>query len=114
MIWFLFGGVGMGLSWVAAGVLWSVTVVGIPVGRQCFKIASLCFFPFGRHVIAPNHATGNFLLNLLWICFTGVPLAMAAASLGIFYCLTIVGIPFGRQYFKLARLSLTPFGTVIL
>lgn len=114
IIWFLFGGAAMGLSWSAAGVLWSLTIIGIPVGKQCFKIATLCFFPFGKYVIAPNNTTGNFLLNLLWICFTGLPLATAATLLGIFYYVTIVGIPFGKQYFKLARLALTPFGTAIM
>lgn len=114
IIWFLFGGAAMGLSWSAAGVLWSLTIIGIPVGKQCFKIATLCFFPFGKYVIAPNNTTGNFLLNLLWICFTGLPLAMAATLLGIFYYVTIVGIPFGKQYFKLARLALTPFGAAIM
>ena len=114
IIWFLFGGAAMGLSWCAAGVLWSLTIIGIPVGKQCFKIATLCFFPFGKYVIAPNNTTGNFLLNLLWICIAGVPLAIAATSLGILYCVTIVGIPFGKQYFKLARLALTPFGATIM
>ena len=114
IIWFLFGGAAMGLSWCAACVLWSLTIIGIPVGKQCFKIATLCFFPFGKYVIAPNNTTGNFLLNLLWICITGVPLAIAATSLGILYCVTIVGIPVGKQYFKLARLSLTPFGATIM
>lgn len=114
IIWFLFGGAAMGLSWCAAGVLWSLTIIGIPVGKQCFKIATLCFFPFGKYVIAPNNTTGNFLLNLLCICITGVPLAIAATSLGILYCVTIVGIPVGKQYFKLARLSLTPFGATIM
>lgn len=114
IIWFLFGGAVMGLSWVAAGVLWSLTIVGIPVGKQCFKFATLCFFPFGKHVIVSNNTTGNFLLNLLWVCFTGLPLAMAASLIGALYYITIIGIPFGKQYFKLARLALTPFGVVIM
>lgn len=114
IIWFLFGGAVMGLSWVAAGVLWALTIVGIPVGKQCFKFATLCFFPFGKHVIASNNTTGNFLLNLLWVCFTGLPLAMVASLIGALYYITIIGIPFGKQYFKLARLALTPFGAVIM
>lgn len=114
ILWFVFGGAAMGLSWTIAGVLWSLTIIGIPAGRQCFKIASFCFFPFGKAVIAPRSTTGNFLLNLLWICFTGLPLAVAAASLGILYYMTIIGIPFGKQYFKLARLSLAPFGSAIM
>ena len=104
----------MGISWCVAGILWSITIIGIPAGKQCFKIASLCFFPFDKYVIAPNGTTCNFLLNLIWICVTGLPLALTATILGCLYCISIVGIPFGKQYFKLARLSLTPFGSIIM
>lgn len=114
IIWFLFGGAFMGISWCVAGILWSITIIGIPAGKQCFKIASLCFFPFDKYVIAPNGTTCNFLLNLIWICVTGLPLALTATILGCLYCISIVGIPFGKQYFKLARLSLTPFGSIIM
>lgn len=87
-----------------------VDLIGIPVGKQCFKIAKLCFFPFGKTVENAG-GTGIFLLNMLWICLTGWTLAVEATVIGLIYCLTIVGIPFGKQYFKIAKLALMPFGT---
>ena len=66
ILWFLFGGLIGGLSWVLAGCLWCVTIVGIPVGLQCFKFASLAFFPFGKEVV---YGGGGFslLVNILWL-----------------------------------------------
>ena len=113
IIWFIFGGAITGLSWTVTWILWSVTIVGIPIGRQCFKIASLCFFPFKKTVLFGG-GTGSFLLNLLWIFTTGWALAAEAAALGVAYCMTIVGIPFGNQCFKIAQLALTPFGAKIV
>lgn len=112
-MWFIFGGALTGLSWVTTGILWSITIVGIPVGKQCFKIASLCFFPFKKTVLFGG-GSGTFLLNLIWISFTGWALAVEAVTIGVACCITIVGIPFGKQYFKIARLALTPFGANII
>ena len=106
LIWFLFGGLWMGLGWVLAGLLWCVTIVGIPIGMQCFKLAGLAFFPFGKE--------GSFFLNLLWLAVSGLPLAFQAIATGCVFCVTIVGIPFGMQCFKLAKLSLMPFATSVV
>lgn len=114
IIWFLTGGGFMGISWYIAGIFWSITIIGIPAGKQCFKIGTLCLFPFGKYVVNPGGGTGNFLLNLLWICITGLPLAIVEMTIGVSLCCTIVGIPFGKQHFKIARLSLTPFGSVVV
>ncbi len=113
IIWFVLGGAVTGLLWCFAGVIWSITLIGIPVGKQCFKIAGLCFFPFGKTVENAG-GTGSFLLNMLWICFTGWTLAVEATAIGLIYCLTIVGIPFGKQYFKIAKLALMPFGANVV
>ena len=114
IIWFLTGGGFMGVSWYVAGVLWTITIIGIPVGKQCFKIGTVCFFPFGKYVLSPSGGTDHFLLNLLWICITGLPLAITESVIGIgLYC-TVVGIPFGKQHFKIARLSLIPFGSMVV
>ena len=110
LIWFLFGGLWMGLGWVLAGLLWCITIIGIPVGLQCFKLASLAFFPFGKEVIYGG-GLGSFFLNLVWMLVSGLPLACQAFLNGCLFCLTIVGIPFGLQCFKLAKLSLMPFGS---
>ena len=112
VLWFLTGGVWQGLSWTLAGVLWCVTIVGIPIGRQCFKLAGLAFFPFGKTV---NYGGGapSFIANLFWVIFSGIPLALAAVVNGALLCLTVIGIPFGMQCFKLAKLALMPFGATV-
>ena len=111
-IWFLCGGFWQGLCWGLAGVLWCITIIGIPVGMQCFKIAGLSFFPFGKEV-RYGGGMGSFLLNLIWLLVSGIPLAIVAALHGILFCATIIGIPFGLQCFKLAKLALMPFGAEV-
>ena len=86
--------------------------VGIPIGLQCFKLASLSFFPFGKEVIYGGGA-GSFLLNIIWLLVSGLPLAAEHLCLGLFLCVTVVGIPFGLQQFKLAKLALMPFGAEV-
>ena len=113
VLWFLFGGLVMGLSWTLAGVLWCVTIVGIPVGLQCFKFASLAFFPFGKEV-QYGGGVGSLLLNILWLLISGILLALESAAIGCMFCFTIIGIPFGKQCFKIAKLALMPFGASIV
>ena len=112
LLWFICGGVLSGLSWMVAGVLWCITIVGIPVGVQCFKLAGLSFFPFGKDVEYGGGA-GSFLLNIIWLLVTGIPLALEHLACGIALCVTIIGIPFGLQHFKLAKLALMPFGAEV-
>lgn len=113
ILWFLCGGFIAGLSWCAMGVLWCITIIGIPLGKQCFKFASLSFFPFGKEVIF-NNSAGFVLINILWLLISGLPLAVEHLVLGAFLCITIIGIPFGLQQFKLAKLALMPFGAEII
>lgn len=113
LLWFIFGGFIMGISWILAGILWCITIIGIPIGLQCFKFASLAFFPFGKEVVYGGGA-GSLLLNILWIIITGIPLAIEAAMIGAIFCITIIGIPFGLQCFKIAKLALMPFGSSVV
>lgn len=112
LLWFIFGGCLSGLSWCLAGCLWCITVIGIPIGIQCFKFASLSFFPFGKDVKYGGGAA-SFLLNIVWILLTGLPMALEHLFFGAVLCITIIGIPFGLQHFKLAKLALMPFGAEI-
>ena len=75
IIWFLCCGLWQGISWLVAGVLWSITIIGIPIGCQCFKFASLAFFPFGKDV---NYGGGamSAIANILWLLISGIPLAL--------------------------------------
>ena len=112
IIWFIFGGFIMGLTWLLAGLLWCVSIIGIPVGLQCFKFASLAFMPFGKTIRYSGNA-GSVLLNILWLVFGGLVICIEAAVIGLVFCITIIGIPFGLQCFKIAKLALTPFGSHI-
>lgn len=109
LLWFIFAGFWMMLGWGIAGFLWCLTFVGIPVGMQCFKIAGFAAMPFGREVELGGSPV-SFLLNILWIIFGGIELTITSAVIGMILCITVVGIPFGVQCFKLAGLALMPFG----
>ncbi len=113
VLWFIFGGWLSGLSWLLLGLLWCITIIGIPLGVQCFKFAKLACCPFGKDVQYSSD-TGSVLLNILWILLTGVPMAIEHATSGLVLCLTVVGIPFGLQHFKLAKLALMPFGSSVI
>lgn len=112
IFWFLFGGFVSGLTWLVFGCLWCMTIVGIPIGVQCFKFVGLCFWPFGKEIRYGGGAV-SFLANLCWLAFSGLPMAIENAVLGCLWCMTIIGIPFGRQFFKIAKLSLMPFGAEV-
>lgn len=113
ILWFIFGGILSGLSWWIVGLLWCVTIVGIPVGVQCFKLSVVSFFPFRKEVVYEGGAF-SFIVNVLWFIFGGVEMALTHAIIGLVWCVTIIGIPFGMQFFKLAKLSLAPFGAVVV
>lgn len=113
VLWFLFGGLWQGLGWTLAGGLWCITTVGIPIGMQCFKFATLAFFPFGKE-IRYGGGVVSLLANIAWLIVSGIPLALSAAVNGVILCCTIIGIPFGKQCFKMARLALMPFGASVL
>lgn len=115
IVWVVFGGLLMSLAYLFLGVLYCVTIIGIPVGLQLFKMASLSLLPFGRDVRDKNGQMGvwSLFLNILWIVFGGIEMALGHAVLGLLFCITVVGIPFGMQHFKLAVLALMPFGKEI-
>ena len=111
IIWFILGGLWLGLGWAFLGLLLCITIIGIPLGKQCFKAAKLTFAPFGKKV------TCNFdkhpIANVLFIIFGGIFQAASFAVIGVIWCITIIGIPFGKQCFKFAKLSFAPFGATI-
>ena len=113
ILWFVFAGLWQGLSWILVGCLWCITIVGIPVGTQCFKMAGLAFLPFGKEV-EYGGGVPSALANIVWLIFGGIFLALEALVNGVILCITIVGIPFGLQCFKQAKLALMPFGAEVL
>jgi len=113
IIWIVFGGFISALGWAVAGIICCITVVGIPFGIQCFKIGGLVLAPFGRDIEVGEFGFGGALGNVLWIIFLGWELCLSHILAGVLFFVTIIGIPFGRQHFKLAGLALMPFGAKI-
>ena len=113
LVWILCGGLFISLGWVLAGIICCITIIGIPFGLQCFKLAGVVLAPFGKDITAGNFGAGGLIGNLLWIFFLGWELALSHLFAGLLLCITIVGIPFGLQHFKLAKLAFVPFGATI-
>ena len=111
ILWLLFTGLWLGLGYALTDILWCITIIGIPFGKQCFKIAKLAFWPFGTEV--HKNFGKHPIANVIWIIFGGLGLCLSFGLAGIIWCITIIGIPFGKQCFKLAGLSIAPFGAVI-
>lgn len=108
IIWLILGGLVVSMCWLFAGIFFCVTIIGIPLGKQCFKIMELSFSPFGRSVV--TNFNKHPIINLIWGILLGWEMAIGYVLAGIANCLTIIGIPIGLQSFKLAILALFPFG----
>lgn len=116
IIWILFGGLFIALYYFMFGLLLCLTVVGIPFGLQLMKMAGFALWPFGHEVQAGPQDSGclSVCMNILWIIFGGIEIALTHLGLGVMFCVTIIGIPFGLQHFKMALLALVPFGKIIV
>jgi uncharacterized membrane protein YccF (DUF307 family) len=113
IIWLLLGGIAAAILWFMAGLILCITIIGIPFGVQCMKIAGFVLWPFGRVIEIGNFGVGGLLFNIIWLIFFGWEFAIAHLVIGLTFCITIIGIPFGLQHFKLAKLGLIPFGANI-
>ncbi|MDR2465112.1 MAG: YccF domain-containing protein [Streptococcaceae bacterium] len=113
VIWMIFGGIGAFIGWGILGVLWSITIIGIPIGKQCFKIASFSLAPFGREIRDDGEGV-SLILNILWIVLGGFEMFLAHLISALFLAITIVGLPFAGKSVELAFLSLAPFGKRIV
>jgi uncharacterized membrane protein YccF (DUF307 family) len=116
LVWLVFGGFVTALGYVVGGAILCFTIVGIPFGLQCFKLAEFILWPFGRMAVSTPSSGGCLatVLNLVWLVFGGFWIAIAHLVFGMLLCITIIGIPFGRQHFKLIEISLMPFGKTIV
>lgn len=115
IIWVIFGGFMIALEYFIAGFLMMITIIGIPFGIQSMKLGILALWPFGHHVERKEETFGclNIIMNIIWFFVGGLWIALTHLLLGIIFCITIVGIPFGKQHFKLIHLALVPFGKEI-
>jgi uncharacterized membrane protein YccF (DUF307 family) len=112
LIWLVFGGFEIFLEYMVAGLILCVTIVGIPFGLQAFKLGILALWPFGQTIQYKEYAPGclSTFMNVIWFIFGGIIISLTHLFFGIILCLTIVGIPWGKQHFKMTSLALAPFG----
>lgn len=123
LLWFVLGGLLMGLGWWLAGLLAFVSIIGIPWGRACFVIGQFAFFPFGKEAIGRDELSGRedigtgafgLLGNVVWFVFAGVWLALGHLASALACFVTIIGIPFAIQHLKLAGIALAPIGKTVV
>jgi uncharacterized membrane protein YccF (DUF307 family) len=112
LIWLIFGGFAIFLEYMVAGLLLCLTIVGIPFGIQSFKLGVLALWPFGQEIQYMDYAPGclSTIMNILWLIIGGFWIMLTHVLFGLLLTITIIGIPWGRQHFKMASLALTPFG----
>lgn len=115
LIWLIFGGFLVFIEYMVAGFLLCLTIIGIPFGIQAFKLASLALWPFGTTIGMKSYAPGclSTIMNLIWLLIGGIWIALTHLIFGILLGITIIGIPWAKQHFKLVSLALTPFGREI-
>ena len=116
ILWLIFGGIFIALEYLISSILLCITIIGIPFGIQTFKLGLLALSPFGKDTIpkASSSEGVSLIMNIIWIILGGIWICLSHIILGVLLAITIIGIPFAKQHFKLAVLSLTPFGKEIV
>ena len=110
VLWIIFGGLFASIVAFISGILACITIIGIPVGLQMFKFAKFVLLPFGKEVREVNVTGFKTVVNIIWAIFVGWEYALAYLLIGVLFCITIIGIPFGKQYFKMVSFVLLPLG----
>jgi uncharacterized membrane protein YccF (DUF307 family) len=116
IIWLVFGGFAAALGYIFGGFILCITIVGIPWGMQCFKIAGLVLWPFGKKIMPSKSGMGclSVLFNIIWLICGGLYTALVHLLFAGILFITIIGIPFARQHLKLMELSFMPFGRSVV
>ena len=110
LIWIIFGGFTTFIEYILAGLLLCITLVGIPFGIQCFKLAFVNLAPFGVQFTDKPSSGVSTIFNIIWIVFAGIWISLTHLFFGVLLFITLIGIPFAKQHFKLMSVALTPFG----
>lgn len=115
LIWLLFGGILIAIIYYMVGLVMCVSIIGIPFGIQLFKLGTYSLWPFGHELIYKPQEPGclTLMMDIIWIMFGWWEIALLHLGFGLLFCITIVGIPWGMQHFKMAFASLIPFGKEI-
>ena len=115
VVFFVFGGFVIFLGYVLGGVLLCLTIIGIPFGLMCFRLAGSVIAPFGREVrqTEPPGGALTLIMNIIWIILPGLELAIMHLVLALLFAVTIIGFPIAVQHMKLVPMALLPFGHVM-
>lgn len=116
IIWVVFGGLMIAVEYALSSLAMMITIIGIPFGLQTLKLAILALWPFGTNVVDGGWPSGCLagVMNVIWWFIGGIPIVLTHLGWGLLFCITIVGIPFGLQHFKLMKLALFPFGNDVV
>lgn len=116
ILWWIFGGLESAIGYFTGGIALCMTIVGIPAGIQVFKLGLLCLLPFGSSVVPSGGGAGCLyaVFNIIWLIFGGLYSCLCHLFFGALLAITIIGLPFARQHFKLAGLVLAPFGKDVI
>lgn len=116
IIWLIFGGFAIFIEYIVGGIALCLTIIGIPFGIQSFKLAVLALWPFGQTIQYMDYAPGclSTFMNILWFFVGGIWILLTHLFFGVILGITIVGIPWAKQHFKMVSLALAPFGKKIV
>ena len=116
LVWLIFGGIIIAIEYFIGSLILFITIIGIPFGLQTLKMGALALWPFGRDTRVHERASGclYIIMNVLWLICGGIWIAITHAFFGVLLCITIIGIPFGLQHFKLTAIAINPFGRDIV
>lgn len=115
IIWLIFGALESAIGYFTGSFGLLLTIIGIPLALQTFKLGLLCLWPFGSEVRNSQTPSGCLALfmNIIWLVFGGIWACLNHLLWGTLLCITILGIPWGRQHYKMAGLALAPFGKIV-
>jgi uncharacterized membrane protein YccF (DUF307 family) len=116
IIWLIFGGFFTAIEYFAAGLALCLSIIGIPFGLQCFKLGLFMFMPFGQKAVKSKEGSGLLftIMNIIWFFIGGLPIVLTHLFFGVLLSITIIGLPFAKQHFKLVSMALSPFGRKIV
>jgi len=116
ILWVLFGGIFIAIEYFVSSIILFITIVGIPFGIQTLKLAAVALWPFGKEIKSKNESFSflSAIMNIIWFLIGGIWISLTHLAFGILFSITIIGLPFGLQHFKLAKLAIMPFGREII
>ena len=115
LVFFVFGGFLIFLGYILGGIILCITIIGIPFGFMCFRLAGSVIAPFGREVRETEPPGGpiSLIMNIIWIILPGLELAIMHLLLALLFLISIIGYPLAVQHMKLVPIALMPFGHVM-